>query len=164
NQVQAAGGPKRVEEFVNVIGELKKLHAAGHRINEETIEWVTTFSSEGAAASAVLGTNILSTRGKSIRPKTMGQHDYVKAIRNHTITFGIGPAGTGKTYLAMAMAVNALQHKEVSRIVLTRPAVEAGQSLVCLPGCVNDKIDASVRSLCDVMRVMIDPASIPLLS
>ena len=86
NQVQAAGAPGRVEDFVSVIGELKKLHAAGHRINEETIERVTTFSSEGAAASAVLGTNILSTRGKSIRPKTMGQHDYVKAIRNHTIT------------------------------------------------------------------------------
>ena len=163
NQVQAAGGPKRVEEFVNVIGELKKLHAAGHRINEETIERVTTFSSEGAAASAVLGTNILSTRGKSIRPKTMGQHDYVKAIRNHTITFGIGPAGTGKTYLAMAMAVNALQHKEVSRIVLTRPAVEAGESLGYLPGSLNEKIDPYVRPLYDALHDMIDPESIPLL-
>src|SRR5690625_90812 len=163
NHVQAAVGPKRVEEFVNVIGELKKLHAAGHRINEETIERVTTFSSEGAAASAVLGTNILSTRGKSIRPKTMGQHDYVKAIRNHTITFGIGPAGTGKTYLAMAMAVNALQHKEVSRIVLTRPAVEAGESLGYLPGSLNEKIDPYVRPLYDALHDMIDPESIPLL-
>src|SRR5699024_11043558 len=112
NQVQAVGGPERAEEFVDVIGELKKLHAAGHRPNAETGERVTTVYSEGAPASAVLGTSILSTRGKSIRPKTMGQHDYVKAIRNHTITFGSGPAGTGKTYLAMAMAVNALQHKE----------------------------------------------------
>ena len=74
NQVQVTGDPKRVEALVSVIGELKKLHTAGHRINEETIDRVTTFSSEGAAASAVLGTNILSTRGKSIRPKTMGQH------------------------------------------------------------------------------------------
>ena len=163
NQVQAAGVPKRVEDFVSVIGELKKLHAAGHRINEETIERVTAFSSEGAAASAVLGTNILSTRGKSIRPKTMGQHDYVKAIRNHTITFGIGPAGTGKTYLAMAMAVNALQHKEVSRIVLTRPAVEAGESLGYLPGSLNEKIDPYVRPLYDALHDMIDPESIPLL-
>ena len=163
NQVQVTGDPQRVEAFVSVIGELKKLHAAGHRINEETIERVTTFSSEGAAASAVLGTNILSTRGKSIRPKTMGQHDYVRAIRNHTITFGIGPAGTGKTYLAMAMAVNALQHKEVSRIILTRPAVEAGESLGYLPGTLNDKIDPYVRPLYDALHDMVDPESIPLL-
>ncbi len=163
NQVQVTGDPKRVESFVSVIGELKKLHTAGHRINEETIDRVTTFSSEGAAASAVLGTNILSTRGKSIRPKTMGQHDYVKAIRNHTITFGIGPAGTGKTYLAMAMAVNALQHKEVSRIILTRPAVEAGESLGYLPGTLNDKIDPYVRPLYDALHDMVDPESIPLL-
>ncbi|UVI34540.1 PhoH family protein [Brevibacterium spongiae] len=163
NQVQAAGDPKRVEAFVSVIGELKKLYAAGHRINDETIERVTKFSSEGAAASAVLGTNILSTRGKSIRPKTMGQHDYVKAIRNHTITFGIGPAGTGKTYLAMAMAVNALQHKEVSRIILTRPAVEAGESLGYLPGTLNEKIDPYVRPLYDALHDMVDPESIPLL-
>ncbi|WP_425514184.1 PhoH family protein [Brevibacterium oceani] len=163
NQVQAAGDPKRLEAFVGVIGELKKLHAAGHRINEETIERVTSFSAEGAAASAVLGTNILSTRGKSIRPKTMGQHDYVKAIRNHTITFGIGPAGTGKTYLAMAMAVNALQHKEVSRIILTRPAVEAGESLGYLPGTLNEKIDPYVRPLYDALHDMVDPESIPLL-
>ncbi len=163
NQVQVTGDPQRVEAFVSVIGELKKLHTAGHRINEETIDRVTTFSSEGAAASAVLGTNILSTRGKSIRPKTMGQHDYVKAIRNHTITFGIGPAGTGKTYLAMAMAVNALQHKEVSRIILTRPAVEAGESLGYLPGTLNDKIDPYVRPLYDALHDMVDPESIPLL-
>ena len=163
NQVQVTGDPQRVEAFVSVIGELKKLHTAGHRINEETIERVTTFSSEGAAASAVLGTNILSTRGKSIRPKTMGQHDYVRAIRNHTITFGIGPAGTGKTYLAMAMAVNALQHKEVSRIILTRPAVEAGESLGYLPGTLNDKIDPYVRPLYDALHDMVDPESIPLL-
>ena len=163
NQVQVTGDPKRVEALVSVIGELKKLHTAGHRINEETIDRVTTFSSEGAAASAVLGTNILSTRGKSIRPKTMGQHDYVKAIRNHTTTFGIGPAGTGKTYLAMAMAVNALQHKEVSRIILTRPAVEAGESLGYLPGTLNDKIDPYVRPLYDALHDMVDPESIPLL-
>ena len=163
NQVQVTGDPKRVEAFVSVIGELKKLYTAGHRINEETIDRVATFSSEGAAASTVLGTNILSTRGKSIRPKTMGQHDYVKAIRNHTITFGIGPAGTGKTYLAMAMAVNALQHKEVSRIILTRPAVEAGESLGYLPGTLNDKIDPYVRPLYDALHDMVDPESIPLL-
>ncbi|MGO1264788.1 MAG: PhoH family protein, partial [Brevibacterium aurantiacum] len=163
NQVQASGEPTRVAAFVSVIGELKKLHASGHRINEETIDRVASFSSEGQAASAVMGTNILSTRGKSIRPKTMGQHDYVKAIRNHTITFGIGPAGTGKTYLAMAMAINALQHKEVSRIILTRPAVEAGESLGYLPGTLNEKIDPYVRPLYDALHDMVDPESIPLL-
>ena len=163
NQVQATGEPTRVAAFVSVIGELKKLHGSGHRINEETIDRVASFSSEGEAASTVMGTNILSTRGKSIRPKTMGQHDYVKAIRNHTITFGIGPAGTGKTYLAMAMAINALQHKEVSRIILTRPAVEAGESLGFLPGTLNEKIDPYVRPLYDALHDMVDPESIPLL-
>src|SRR5699024_8221193 len=138
-------------------------HAAGHRINEETIERVTTFSSEGGAASAVLGTNILSTRGKSIRTKTMGQHDYDKAIRHHTSTFGIGPAGTGKTYLAMEMPVKALPHKVDARIVLTRPAVEAGESLCYLPGSLNEKIDPYVRPLYDALHDMIDPESIPLL-
>src|SRR5699024_5354664 len=87
-QIQAAGGPKRVEEVVNVIGELKKLHAAGHQINEETIARVTTFSSEGEAATEVLRKTTLSPRQKSIRPKPMRQHDYVKGIRNHTSTRG----------------------------------------------------------------------------
>ncbi|SII84685.1 PhoH-like protein [Mycobacteroides abscessus subsp. abscessus] len=111
----------------------------------------------------MMGTNILSTRGKSIRPKTMGQHDYVKAIRNNTITFGIGPAGTGKTYLAMAMAVNALQNKDVSRIILTRPAVEAGERLGFLPGTLGEKIDPYVRPLYDALHDMVDPESIPML-
>ncbi|WP_309130090.1 PhoH family protein [Brevibacterium sp.] len=163
NQVQVSGDPTEVARFVSLIGELKKLHGSGHRIDEETIDRVSSFSTEGKAASAVLGTNILSTRGKSIRPKTMGQHDYVKAIRNHTITFGIGPAGTGKTYLAMAMAVNALQHKEVSRIILTRPAVEAGERLGFLPGTLNEKIDPYVRPLYDALHDMVDPESIPML-
>ncbi|RBP63931.1 phosphate starvation-inducible PhoH-like protein [Brevibacterium sanguinis] len=163
NQVQVSGHPEEVARFVALIGELKKLHGSGHRIDEETIERVSSFSAEGKAASAVLGTNILSTRGRSIRPKTMGQHDYVKAIRNHTITFGIGPAGTGKTYLAMAMAVNALQHKEVSRIILTRPAVEAGERLGFLPGTLNEKIDPYVRPLYDALHDMVDPESIPTL-
>lgn len=163
NQLQAAGDPDQVSSFVTVIGELKKLHQSGHRIDEETIDRVASFSSEGKAASAVMGTNILSTRGKSIRPKTMGQHDYVKAIRNNTITFGIGPAGTGKTYLAMAMAVNALQNKDVSRIILTRPAVEAGERLGFLPGTLGEKIDPYVRPLYDALHDMVDPESIPML-
>lgn len=109
----------------------------------------------------VLSRSILSTRGRTIRPKTQGQADYVRAIEEHTVTFGIGPAGTGKTYLAMAQAVAALQAKKVSRIVLTRPAVEAGERLGFLPGSLNDKIDPYLRPLYDAMHDMLDPESIP---
>ena len=137
--------------------------AAGHRIDPETVERVHRMEVPGASAADVLGENILSSRGRTVRPKTFGQHQYVSAIRNHTVTFGIGPAGTGKTYLAMAMAVNALQHKDVSRIILTRPAVEAGEKLGFLPGTLNEKIDPYVRPLYDALHDMIEPDRIRLL-
>ena len=105
--------------------------------------------------------NILSTRGRTIRPKTLNQKRYVDAIDEHTIVFGIGPAGTGKTYLAMAKAVQALQSKRVNRIILTRPAVEAGERLGFLPGTLNEKIDPYLRPLYDALHDMIDPESIP---
>lgn len=111
--------------------------------------------------SAVLGEDILSTRGKTLRPKTVGQQDYVRAIEDHTVTFGIGPAGTGKTYLAMAKAVQALQRKEVERIILTRPAVEAGERLGFLPGTLTDKIDPYLRPLFDALNEMLDPELVP---
>ena len=111
--------------------------------------------------SAVLGEDILSTRGKTLRPKTVGQQEYVRAIDDHTITFGIGPAGTGKTYLAMAKAVQALQRKEVERIILTRPAVEAGERLGFLPGTLTDKIDPYLRPLFDALNEMLDPEVVP---
>jgi len=109
----------------------------------------------------VLSQSILSSRGKTIRPKTLGQKTYVDAIDNNTIVFGIGPAGTGKTYLAMAKAVQALQRKEISRIILTRPAVEAGEKLGFLPGTLNDKIDPYLRPLFDALHDMLEPESIP---
>jgi phosphate starvation-inducible PhoH-like protein len=109
----------------------------------------------------VLSQSILSSRGKNIRPKTMGQKEYVDAIDKHTIVFGIGPAGTGKTYLAMAKAVQALQRKEVSRIILTRPAVEAGEKLGFLPGTLSDKIDPYLRPLFDALHDMLDPDAVP---
>ncbi|WP_430869210.1 PhoH family protein [Demequina aurantiaca] len=109
----------------------------------------------------VLGRTVLSSRGRTIRPKTEGQADYVNAIEQHTITFGIGPAGTGKTYLAMAQAVAALQAKRVTRIVLTRPAVEAGERLGFLPGSLSEKIDPYLRPLYDALHDMLDPDSIP---
>ncbi len=109
----------------------------------------------------VLSLNIVSTRGRTIRPKTANQKHYVDAIDENTITFGIGPAGTGKTYLAMAKAVAALQAKKVNRIILTRPAVEAGEKLGFLPGTLTEKIDPYLRPLFDALHDMIDPDSIP---
>ena len=103
----------------------------------------------------VLTTNIISSRGRTIRPKTLGQKEYVDAIDKNTIVFGIGPAGTGKTYLAMAKAVAALQSKQVNRIILTRPAVEAGERLGFLPGTLNDKIDPYLRPLYDALYEML---------
>ena len=108
----------------------------------------------------VLSLNIVSNRGRTIRPKTANQKHYVDAIEDNTITFGIGPAGTGKTYLAMAKAVAALQAKKVNRIVLTRPAVEAGESLGFLPGTLSEKIDPYLRPLFDALHDMIDVDSI----
>jgi phosphate starvation-inducible PhoH-like protein len=109
----------------------------------------------------VLTANILSNRGRTIRPKTLNQKRYVDAIDEHTIVFGIGPAGTGKTYLAVAKAVQALQAKTVNRIILTRPAVEAGERLGFLPGTLSEKIDPYLRPLYDALHDMIDPDSIP---
>jgi phosphate starvation-inducible PhoH-like protein len=109
----------------------------------------------------VLTLNILSSRGRTIRPKTLNQKRYVDAIDEHTIVFGIGPAGTGKTYLAMAKAVQALQAKRVNRILLTRPAVEAGERLGFLPGTLYEKIDPYLRPLYDALHDMVDPDSIP---
>jgi phosphate starvation-inducible PhoH-like protein len=103
----------------------------------------------------------LSSRGRTIRPKTLNQKRYVDAIDKHTVVFGIGPAGTGKTYLAMAKAVQALQNKQINRIILTRPAVEAGEHLGFLPGTLNDKIDPYLRPLYDALHDMVDPDSIP---
>ncbi|CAB4592929.1 MAG: AAA family ATPase [Actinobacteria bacterium] len=109
----------------------------------------------------VLSLNIVSNRGRTIRPKTANQKKYVDAIEDNTITFGIGPAGTGKTYLAMAKAVAALQAKKVNRIILTRPAVEAGEKLGFLPGTLSEKIDPYLRPLFDALHDMIDVDSIP---
>ena len=114
-----------------------------------------------ARPADILTHSILTSRGRTVRPKTLGQKAYVDAIDTHTITFAIGPAGTGKTYLAMAKAVQALQSKQVNRIVLTRPAVEAGERLGFLPGTLNEKIDPYLRPLYDALQDMIDADSIP---
>lgn len=116
---------------------------------------------DGPTAAQVLSEPILSVRGHAIRSQTQGQRLYVDGIDNHTITFGIGPAGTGKTYLAMAKAVQALQRREVAKIILTRPAVEAGERLGYLPGTLEDKIDPYLRPLFDAVGSMMDPEVVP---
>jgi phosphate starvation-inducible PhoH-like protein len=118
-------------------------------------------SGDAERPADVLSLDIISRRGRTIRPKTLNQKRYVDAIDAHTIVFGIGPAGTGKTYLAMAKAVQALQTKQVNRIILTRPAVEAGERLGYLPGTLSEKIDPYLRPLYDALHDMVDPESIP---
>ncbi|WP_223840853.1 MULTISPECIES: PhoH family protein [unclassified Candidatus Sulfotelmatobacter] len=146
-----------------LLEELVVLAQRGTDITERTVMRVTRMlrEAEGMRPASALATSILSTRGKTIRPKTVNQKHYVDAIDEHTVVFGVGPAGTGKTYLAMAKAVRALQAKEVNRIILTRPAVEAGERLGFLPGSLNDKIDPYLRPLYDALHDMMDPESIP---
>ncbi|MFB9776816.1 PhoH family protein [Brevibacterium otitidis] len=163
HEMTLSGPEAAVGALVTTIGELKKLVAGGQLIDPDAVRRVHTMEPEAGSAAQVLSENILSSRGRTVRPKTYGQHQYVSAIRSHTITFGLGPAGTGKTYLAMAMAVNALQNKAVSRIILTRPAVEAGENLGFLPGTLDEKIDPYVRPLYDALHDMIEPDRIRML-
>ncbi|WP_100446357.1 PhoH family protein [Glycomyces xiaoerkulensis] len=143
--------------------ELLALIENGENVDPDIIRRTETMLETAPAERPVdvLTHNIVSRRGKAIRPKTLGQKRYVESIDEHTVIFGIGPAGTGKTYLAMAKAVQALQAKEVNRIILTRPAVEAGERLGFLPGTLGEKIDPYLRPLYDALHDMVDPASIP---
>ena len=147
----------------NLFGELMVVIRSGNVLSIEAVaRSIAMLESKPMDHPAeVLSLNIVSNRGRSIRPKTANQKRYVDAIEDHTITFGIGPAGTGKTYLAMAKAVSALQAKKVNRIVLTRPAVEAGEKLGFLPGTLNEKIDPYLRPLFDALHDMIDIETIP---
>ncbi|MCX6400544.1 MAG: PhoH family protein [Propionibacteriales bacterium] len=165
NRVTLAGDTKDVTLADRVIGELVAILRTGQGVTLEVVERVEAMLRAETATSErpadVLSLNILSNRGRSIRPKTLNQKRYVETIDKHTITFGIGPAGTGKTYLAMAKAVQALQAKQVNRIILTRPAVEAGERLGYLPGTLSEKIDPYLRPLYDALHDMLDPDSIP---
>ena len=150
---------------IEITGKSSEVALAAARLNQ-IIAAVTTGRELSPADLKrtdpdLLSQSILSSRGKSIRPKTAGQKAYVEAIDRNTIVFGIGPAGTGKTYLARAKAVQALQRKEVSRIILTRPAVEAGERLGFLPGTLSEKIDPYLRPLFDAVHEMLDPESVP---
>jgi phosphate starvation-inducible PhoH-like protein len=163
NEFTITGPPDETAVIVRLVEELIELAKSGTHVTPDTIErMVHMLTTPGQARPVdVLTTNILSNRGKTIRPKTVNQKRYVDTIDRHTVVFGIGPAGTGKTYLAMAKAVKALQDKEVNRIILTRPAVEAGERLGFLPGTLYDKIDPYLRPLYDALHDMLDPDSIP---
>jgi phosphate starvation-inducible PhoH-like protein len=159
NEVTLSGNEAEVEKTSSAFKELLNIIDQGKRLNDGIVEEVIRVIHEGdeIVPSDIFSDVILVHRGKTIAPKTAGQKRYVDAIRTHTITFGIGPAGTGKTYLAMAMAAKALKEKAVGRIILTRPAVEAGESLGYLPGGVYEKIDPYLRPLFDALFEMMDP-------
>ena len=163
NAVTLSGEPADVALAERVLSELIAIVASGQPLTPEVVRHsVAMLVGTGNASPAeVLTLDILSRRGKSIRPKTLNQKRYVDAIDANTIVFGIGPAGTGKTYLAMAKAVNALQTKQVDRIILTRPAVEAGERLGFLPGTLSEKIDPYLRPLYDALHDMMDAELIP---
>lgn len=161
NEITFSGSPHDVARAADVLTELITIVRTGQGLAADTVERVLGMSGEEVSPAEVLTQDILSSRGKTIRPKTLNQKRYVDAIDAHTVVFGIGPAGTGKTYLAMAKAVQALQAKEVNRIILTRPAIEAGERLGFLPGTLNDKIDPYLRPLYDALHDMIDPESVP---
>ncbi len=163
NEVTLSGRTTDVALVERVIDELVMVLRTGQPLSvdavERSIQMLRAESSERPAD--VLTLDILSNRGRTIRPKTLNQKRYVDMIDRHTVVFCIGPAGTGKTYLAVAKAVQALQAKQVNRIILTRPAVEAGERLGFLPGTLYEKIDPYLRPLYDALHDMIDPESIP---
>ncbi|GGU16201.1 PhoH family protein [Streptomyces violascens] len=175
NVISAVGDATEVALIQRLFDEMMLVLRTGQSMTEDAVERSIAMlrangSANGSGANGdghretpaeVLTQNILSSRGRTIRPKTLNQKRYVDAIDKHTIVFGIGPAGTGKTYLAMAKAVQALQSKQVTRIILTRPAVEAGERLGFLPGTLYEKIDPYLRPLYDALHDMLDPDSIP---
>jgi phosphate starvation-inducible PhoH-like protein len=163
NRITLTGEPAEVALAERLLDEIVTIIRTGQGMSAETVRRAIAMMREETSErpAEVLSLDILSNRGRTIRPKTLNQKRYVDSIDKHTITFGIGPAGTGKTYLAMAKAVQALQKKEVTRIILTRPAVEAGERLGYLPGTLSEKIDPYLRPLYDALHDMIDPETIP---
>jgi phosphate starvation-inducible PhoH-like protein len=163
NEITLRGAHVDCQTIENLFNEMMVVIRSGNILNADavtrSIGMLAQIPQEHPAE--VLSLNIVSNRGRTIRPKTANQKKYVDAIEENTITFGIGPAGTGKTYLAMAMAVSALQQKKVNKIILTRPAVEAGEKLGFLPGTLTEKIDPYLRPLFDALNDIIDIESIP---
>lgn len=158
-----SGDPAAVNQASRVVSDLLRQARRGVGITPASVRRSVEILADAGPLSPeeVLGTEVLSRRGGMIRPKTVGQKRYVDAIDENTVVFGFGPAGTGKTYLAMAKAVAALRSKNVSRIILTRPAVEAGERLGYLPGTMHEKIDPYLRPLYDSLHDMMEPEAIP---
>ncbi|MBE1591398.1 phosphate starvation-inducible PhoH-like protein [Nonomuraea angiospora] len=162
NEITVTGSPDESGTVVRLFEELVEVLRSGGELTPDAVERsIAMLRMTSDRPAEVLSLDILSSRGRTIRPKTVNQKRYVDAIDKHTVVFGIGPAGTGKTYLAMAKAVRALQEKRVNRIILTRPAVEAGERLGFLPGTLYEKIDPYLRPLYDALHDMVDPDSIP---
>ena len=163
NRITLTGPPAEIALAERLLDEIVTIIRTGQGVSEEIVERIVTMmkAETKERPADVLSLNILSNRGRTIRPKTVNQKHYVDSIDKNTITFGIGPAGTGKTYLAMAKAVQALHAKQVNRIILTRPAVEAGERLGYLPGTLSEKIDPYLRPLYDALHDMVDPETIP---
>ncbi|SDN74868.1 phosphate starvation-inducible protein PhoH [Actinomyces ruminicola] len=159
--VTVTGPAARVDVVIVLLSELIDIARAGTPLTADAVDRAILLLDASARPAEVLTDEVLTTHGRSIRPKSLGQKAYTDAIENSTITFGIGPAGTGKTYLAMAKAVDALARQRISRIILTRPAVEAGENLGFLPGTLTDKIDPYLRPLYDALHDMLDAEALP---
>jgi phosphate starvation-inducible protein PhoH and related proteins len=157
NVLTLDGGDGQVQTAASVVDELVELIEQGHEIAPGTIEAVTGALDADENPAEILEDVIWRHRNAKVAPKTLNQKRYVDSIRDHTITFGIGPAGTGKTFLAVAMAAAALSTRQVSRVILTRPAVEAGERLGFLPGDIQAKVDPYLRPLFDALYDMLDP-------
>lgn len=154
NDIRISGDDAHVEKAKNAVNALIELIRKGETINEQNIRYVNTMVDEGEAQQVVQladGGICVTTGGKVVKAKTIGQKNYIKAIENNTIVMGVGPAGTGKTYLAVAMAVKAFKAHEINKIILTRPAVEAGEKLGFLPGDLQNKVDPYLRPLYDAL-------------
>ena len=159
NEITVGGGGAEAERVAKLFEELVLVLESGNRIDEEGVSRSIAMLRADQRPSEVLNTEVVRGR-KTVRPKTAGQKRYVDAVRDHTITFAIGPAGTGKSYLAVALAVQALQAKSVNRIILTRPAVEAGERLGFLPGDMMAKVDPYLRPLYDALFDMLEPENV----
>jgi phosphate starvation-inducible protein PhoH and related proteins len=157
NRLTLEGDEEAVAEARAVLDEIVELVETGHELGPGTVDTVLGVLEEGADVRELFDDVVWRHRGTKIAPKTVTQKQYVEAIRKCTVTFGIGPAGTGKTYLAMALAVAALSERQVGRIILTRPAVEAGERLGFLPGDMLAKVDPYLRPLFDALYDMLDP-------
>jgi len=158
NEITITGESQEAERVARLFEELIELLGRGHVLTADSVDRSIDMIKNGTERpSQVLSESVLATKARSIRPKSVGQKRYVDAIRSNTLVFGIGPAGTGKTYLAVAAAIHALKEKQVQRIILTRPAVEAGERLGFLPGDIAAKVDPYLKPLTDALYEMLEP-------